>query len=125
MIESLGLLLLILGAIYAWQNALRAREHARAHCRDLCARAGVQLLDQTVALRRMRLERVPGHGLRLRRCYGFEFSTNGADRLRASLDLVGDELVAHDLPLADASAAHEPPRGGNVIELRPTTRTLH
>lgn len=124
MFEPMLLLLLILAGAYAWQNALRAREEARVRCRDLCARAGVQLLDQTVALRRVRFERVPGQGIQLRRCYGFDYSTNGVDRLHASLDLLAGELVAHDLPAVDTSSTQEPARSGNVIELRPT-RTLH
>src|SRR6478609_6740079 len=70
------LLLLILAGAYAWQNALRARERARELGSDLCMQANVQLLDQTVALQRMRLIRGP-RGLRLRRDYRFDFSIDG------------------------------------------------
>jgi hypothetical protein len=126
MIESLLPLLLILVAAYAWQNALRARERARGLASDLCTRVGVQLLDQTVSLRRLRLQRILGHGVRLRRCYGFEFSRDGIDRWRGSLDLLDDEVAAYDIPGVElepspASSA----RSGNVIELRPRERTLH
>lgn len=124
MIESLLPLLLILIALYVWHDVLRARELARVLALDLCARGGVQLLDQTVALRRLRLQRVPHRGVLVRRCYGFEFSTDGSDRRRGSLDLLDGEIVAWDLPplgTPDAEAA----RTGNVIELRPHERTLH
>ncbi|TLY52867.1 MAG: DUF3301 domain-containing protein, partial [Gammaproteobacteria bacterium] len=43
-------LLSLLATLYLWQNALRARDRARAIGHDLCARAGVQLLDQSVTL---------------------------------------------------------------------------
>jgi hypothetical protein len=67
MLESLLPLVLVLAAFWLWQNALRARERARELARGLCARAGVQLLDETVAVQRLRLRRVPGEGLRLER----------------------------------------------------------
>ena len=118
-------LILILLAIYIWQNALRARDRARVLSHNLCARVGVQLLDQTVALKRLRLQRIPGEGLRLRRCYGFDVSTDGQDRLRGSLDLLDGEMVAYDLPTPETPAVsvHQN-SANNVIELRPS-RTLH
>jgi len=103
MFEPMLLLLLLLAGAYAWQNALRARERARALCSDLCMQANVQLLDQTVALQRMRLIRGP-HGLRLRRDYRFDFSVDGRDRHRGSLSLVAGELQTHSLAIIDAQA---------------------
>jgi len=97
------LLLLILAGAYAWQNALRARERARELCSDLCMQANVQLLDQTVALQRMRLIRGP-RGLRLRRDYRFDFSIDGRDRHRGSLSLVAGELQTHSLAIIDVQA---------------------
>ena len=65
MYDTLLPLLIILAAFYLWHNALRAREQARSLAHALCARASLQLLDQTVALRRVSLRRIPGEGLRL------------------------------------------------------------
>jgi len=123
MVESLLPLILVLAALHAWQSALRTRERARDLGHALCARAGVQLLDQSVALRRLRLRRLPGHGWRVWRCYGFEISSDGSDRLRGSLDLVGGEMVAYDLPVAAAAAPARGEASGNVIELQPRPRT--
>jgi hypothetical protein len=111
MFEPMLLLLLILAGAYAWQNALRARERARALCFDLCTQANVQLLDQTVALQRMRLIKGP-HGLRMRRDYRFDFSVDGRDRHRGTLSLVAGELQTHSLPIIDAFANEAP---GNVV----------
>ncbi|HEX6834378.1 MAG TPA: DUF3301 domain-containing protein [Rudaea sp.] len=129
MVESMLPLILVLLGFYIWQNALRARELARALSHELCVRAGVQLLDQTVSLRRLRLQRIPGEGLRLRRCYVFEISTEGHDRRRGSLDLLDGEMVAYDLPVPTAVAAPggnsaDSAPASNVIELRPS-RTVH
>jgi uncharacterized protein DUF3301 len=122
MIQSLLPLIVVLAALYLWQGALRTRDRARSLGHALCAQAGVQLLDQTVALRRMRVRRYPGRGLHLWRCYGFDFSTDGTDRRRGSLDLVDGEIVAHDLGLGAPAGAI---RTGNVIELQPGSRTQH
>ena len=121
MYESLLPMVLVLAAFWLWQNALRARERARELARGLCARAGVQLLDETVAVQRLRLRRVPGEGLRLERRYGFEVSIDGADRRRGSLNLLDGDIVSWDLPTLDAAASAP---SGNVIELRPS-RTIN
>jgi len=125
MVQSLLPLIVVLAALYAWQSALRTRDRARSLGHALCAQAGVQLLDQTVALARLRLRRYPGRGLLLWRCYRFEFSTDGTDRRRGSLDLVDGDIVAHDLGLPPQPNAGAGGRTGNVIELRPGSRTIH
>ena len=101
-------LLLIAAAIWSWMDALRAREQAIVHGRELCREAGVQLLDQTVALKRLRLARRDGLPTFVRR-YGFEVSLNGSDRHRGHLDLSGHRLEAWSLPLGE-TAAVAPPR---------------
>jgi hypothetical protein len=121
--ETLLPLLLILAGFYLAAHSMRAREAARGLAHELCARHGLQLLDQTVALRRLRVRRVPGTGLRLLRCYRFDVSTDGHDRQHGSLDLIDGEIASYDLP-ASASDSAPARSSGNVIELRPT-RTVH
>ena len=91
--------LLVLLAIYLWQASLRAKEGARQFATSLCANAGVQLLDQTVALQRLRMRRGDDGRLHWLRRYRFELSTNGSDRHHGSLDVMQDRLVAHSLPV--------------------------
>lgn len=93
-------LLALGGVIWAWLDGLRARDQAIRHGHALCAEAGVQLLDQTVALRRIRLARRDGLPTFVRR-YGFEVSLNGSDRHRGHLDLSGYRLESWSLPLAE------------------------
>jgi len=120
MIESLLPLLLVLAGFQAWQNALRSRELARDLGRDLCAAARVQLLDQTVALQRLRLVRVPARGVQVRRDYRFDFSVDGSDRQRGTLSVLDGRLLSHNMALAVESAA---PLPSNVIMLpSPQTR---
>jgi len=124
MLEPFLFLLLVLSTLYIWNGALRARERAVALSRSLCTQANVQLLDQSVALKRFGLRRVPGSGLRVWRCYGFDVSTDGSDRARGSIDLFDDQIIAFDLPdIEGPSGRPAASRTGNVIELHPQRRT--
>lgn len=70
------LLIFALAGLYGWwRSAGEARERALVACRRLCDEAGVQLLDATVGLTRLRLRQGA-----LERCYRFEYSRQGNDR---------------------------------------------
>lgn len=97
-------LLAIATAVWVWLDGLRAREQAIRHGHALCHEAGVQLLDQTVALKRVRVAQRDGLPTFVRR-YGFEVSLNGSDRHRGHLDLSGHRLESWSLPLAENIAA--------------------
>ncbi|MGA8277146.1 MAG: DUF3301 domain-containing protein [Rhodanobacteraceae bacterium] len=110
-------LLLIAAAVCLWMAALRARELAVHFGHALCRRAGVQLLDQSVSLQRLRLRLVKGR-LHCCRRYGFELSVNGNDRHRGYLDLRGGHLETWSLPwLADDEP--EPPKLAELPSLAP------
>ncbi|MBO9663704.1 DUF3301 domain-containing protein [Dokdonella sp.] len=98
------LLLAVALAIWAWMDALRAREFAIRHGRELCREAGVQLLDQSVSLKRLRVARRDGLPSLIRR-YQFEVSLDGSDRHRGHLELNGHRLETWSLPLGETAAA--------------------
>lgn len=83
------LCLLLIG--WFWLDSLRAREIALGICKRACEGEGLQLLDQTVALRRMGLS-WRAEGVRLRRVYRFEFSEEGVGRRVGYLVLRGIQL---------------------------------
>jgi hypothetical protein len=101
--------------VWAWMDALNAREHAIRHGQALCREAGVQLLDQTVSLKRLRIGRRDGLPTLLRR-YAFEVSLDGSDRHRGHLDLGGHRLEAWSLPLADNAAKPARPSHLRLVE---------
>lgn len=108
----------VLALTWTWLDALRARERAIGHGHRLCKQAGVQLLDQTVSLMRLRLVRDSGLPALARR-YAFEVSLTGSDRHRGHLDLIGHRLSGWSMPLpADADAA--PPAAPSVSLRGPT-----
>lgn len=98
-----ALLFLIASGLVAtyWMSGMRAREVALRAARNACARENVQLLDETVALSRLRLAR-DGRGRACwRRRYDFEFSDDGGTRRHGEVELVGARPVALQLQLAD------------------------
>lgn len=132
MYDTLLPLILVLLAIYVWQVGLKSRERARQLGHELCARANVQLLDQTVSLQRIGVERGDDGRLHWRRRYRFEVSTDGVDRHLGTLDIMQDRLLGHGLPLFGAAqisaidADVEVPKNGasNVVAF-PARHTLH
>ncbi|MDE2307335.1 MAG: DUF3301 domain-containing protein [Xanthomonadaceae bacterium] len=100
------LLLLGLGAIVGlWLKLSVSRELAVKEARQQCLQHGLQLLDETVGLRGVRLRRVNGLR-RIERCYGFEVSIDGHDREAARLWMLGRSLSGLSLPTV-ASASRD------------------
>ncbi len=112
-IDSLLGLLVVLLTGWLWLNTLRARELALAQARRACEGAGVQLLDQAVALRGMGLVWT-AQGLRLRRRYGFEFSADGVERRAGQLILLGLRLESLWLQKAAADVERVPDQHGRT-----------
>jgi hypothetical protein len=90
--------LLALGAAaWFWFDTNRAREAGVQAAKSSCMREGVQLLDDTVAFRSLRLTRDDDGRVALKRVYDFEYSGSGHDRHRGSVMLIGCEVVMLDI----------------------------
>ena len=118
------LLLLLLGAIVVlWLKLTVARERAIGEARRQCQLHGLQLLDETVGLRGLRLRRVNGLR-RVERCYGFEVSIDGHDREPGRLWMIGAALSSLSLPTIEllpaggSADAVAPSASGKVVALR-------
>ena len=103
MTEHLLALLVVLGIGWLWLDGARAREMAVGLAQRACRERGVQMLDQTVALRRLGL-RWQASGLRLRRVYRFDYSEEGVGRRTGYLVLRGLELEEMSLGLPQVSS---------------------
>lgn len=87
------LLLGLLGAAgWYWYAGMQAREQAIAVGRRTCRDAGVQFLDDSVALSRTRLARNDSGQLQFRRDYRFEFSDTGNNRRPGIVRMLGDRI---------------------------------
>ncbi|MEJ1296345.1 MAG: DUF3301 domain-containing protein [Candidatus Sedimenticola sp. (ex Thyasira tokunagai)] len=114
--SSLSILLLFGAIIWFWLDSARAREIATAICTRSCEQQGLQLLDQTVTLRRLGL-RWPPQGVRIRRMFRFDYSEEGTSRLTGYIILIGVELedFSFDRPVTTQSKADD---GDKVVPLR-------
>ena len=102
MIELTTLALFVLAGWF-WLDSLRARDVALDGARRACEAEGVQLLDWTVAMKRIRLGRDEEGRRGFRRTYEFEFSDTGNNRIGGSITVIGRQLLALHLPVIATS----------------------
>ncbi len=83
-----------------WWQTLEAREAAEKLCKTACVKANVQLLDGTVSLKKLRLEKSTRGGRMLLRYFGFEFSVSSDDRREGVIAMHGgrQQYLVMDLP---------------------------
>ncbi|MBD8526159.1 DUF3301 domain-containing protein [Pseudomarimonas arenosa] len=91
-------LLLLAAAVFAWSAARDAAALAQHQARLLCREHGLQLLDQTVALRSIKLRRDDQGRLRWQRTYHYAYSSNGENRETGMIALLGDRVIWSSLP---------------------------
>lgn len=92
-LEFAALALFLFGG-WIWVDGMRAREVALEVGRRACESEGLQFLDWSVSMSKMRVARSADGRLRVRRVYDFEFSDNGNNRLHGSIVLLGTQLVS-------------------------------
>ncbi len=76
-------------AVLFWFSSMRARERAITISRLTCENYGAQLLDQTVSLKRIGVERNSQGRLQFKRLYSFEYSYDGEDRIAGQVTMHG------------------------------------
>ncbi len=106
--ELFGLVVLAGGA-WLWLDSLKARDIGIAAARTACLSEDLQLLDDTVAISRLRLARNDDGRLQLQRVYAFEYSDTGDNRRNGSVVMLGRRVVVLNVGL----------------RLLPSERTLH
>jgi len=74
-----------------WMTTMRSRDVARYVVREICQQHNLQLLDQTVALRKIRFGRRSNGNLNLRRQFRFDYSDNGFHRRDGMIWMLGDQ----------------------------------
>ena len=116
------LLLFAASAAWLWRGH-GIRERALLLVRRHCEKTDVLLLDDNVALRRLRLLRDAHGRQRLARVYDFEFTVTGEQRHAGSISMFGQhlghiELAAHPFSTPTAVAAEtDLPPAANVVQL--------
>lgn len=89
------LLLALLAALaWFWLDSMKARDLAVHSARETCEQQGMQLLDATVSLARLKLARSSRGHATLARTYRFEYSHDGATRQTGFVQLRGHRIEA-------------------------------
>ena len=93
---ELFLIILLFAAFAFWWDSRRTSEIALRQCAMLCERSSVQLLDSSVSMQRMWLQRTDSW-LQICRLYSFEFSGDGDSRRFGYVVLLGSRVVEHHM----------------------------
>lgn len=101
LVESVVILLLI-ALCWFWWDSLMAKEQAGKFALRACEGAKVQLLDQTVALKKIGMKRKPNGHIGLLRSYGFEFSSTGVERRKGLVVVLGRVQQYFSMDLAES-----------------------
>jgi hypothetical protein len=83
--------------VWFWFDSMRARERAVATGRRACEREGLQFLDETVHVVKLRPGRRADGQLQLRRVYRFEFSDTGENRRGGAIVMLGPVVESVEL----------------------------
>ena len=89
-------MLVVLGfclALLYWQAAARSKEMAVVAARRECGRFGVQFLDRTAGLIRLSMSRDQDDRWRMWREYRFEYATDGEQRFKGRLTILGPRVI--------------------------------
>ncbi|MEO9078453.1 MAG: DUF3301 domain-containing protein [Rhodanobacter sp.] len=113
-LSNLLLLVVLLALVGLWLKLSVARERAVQEARRQCVQHDLQLLDETVGLRGLRLRRVNGL-TRIEHCYGFDVSIDGHDRELGRLWMIGDALSSVSLPTVELLPPVAPTRSAGVV----------
>ena len=89
-----GGLLLLIGGVWYWFHAIRAKELARLAGRRRCNEVGVIFLDDTVMLTRLRLRRDAMGRVKIYREFQFEFASDGGIRYGGEITLLGERILS-------------------------------
>jgi len=99
-------ILIIAAAVWFWWTSAHSRETATALARRACTQCQVQLLDETVTLSKIRLQRNSKGAMQIARWYRFEFSTSGVNRRDGVVGILGKNLISMHLDIDQDEIEH-------------------
>jgi|LGVF01.2.fsa_nt_gb hypothetical protein len=87
------LIVVLLSVFLYWLDSIRAKEIATARSREACKKVLLEFLDETVAIKKVRLRRNSSGQLNFYREYQFEFTSTGEYRYKGVTKLLGKHLL--------------------------------
>lgn len=114
-ISTIFSLVIIVALVALWAHHANLSRHAIHIARQHLHNQGLQFLDQSAVLCRLRVLRDPRQGLCLQRTYRFEFSSQGDRRYTGWITLGGRRLTGIELqPFREVASAEPLPRDPTI-----------
>jgi hypothetical protein len=101
------LFLVLLALFLYWLDSIRAKELATEQARSVCKKVGVEFLDETVAIKKLRLRRNTSGHMVFYREYQFEFTSTGEYRYKGHVILLGKFLLTTGMEPYQVNATDE------------------
>lgn len=90
---SIIALLFLAGIIWFWLDSTKTKELASQAAAKACREMGVQFLDQTVSLEKLKRSRNQQGRFAFLRIYVFDFSIQGDQRFQGRAKMLGERLL--------------------------------
>ena len=90
-------ILFLAAIIWFWLDSMRTNEIARSIGRQVCKQSEVLFLDDSVVMQKIRLRRNANGQVTIYREYQFEFTSDGSQRYKGKIALLGKQLSAVEL----------------------------
>ena len=97
LVSDFILFIILVAAIFYWLDGIRAKEVATEKAAAACKKILLEFLDQTVAIKKVRLRRDTSGRLKFYREYQFEFSSTGEFRYKGTVQMLGHHMLAIDM----------------------------
>lgn len=101
------IIVLLISGIFYWLDSIRVKEVATAQAAKACKKVLLEFLDQTVAIKKVRLRRDAHGRLKFYREYQFEFSSTGEFRYKGVIKMLGHHLQAIDMEAYQFDVSNE------------------
>ena len=93
-LRSIALTALVILIVWYWVKGREIKDLALQATRKYCNELSLMLLDQTVALKRVRVVRDARGQLCIERCFHFDFTSSGDDRYQGKIVMHGQTVAS-------------------------------
>ncbi len=96
MLSDVIWLALLISAVGLWWQGQGVKNFALSKVKTYCDDHNIQLLDESLVIRKLWLGRSQKGALKIRRTYYFEFTSTGEYRYRGTATLLGYQVLSID-----------------------------
>ena len=93
MIDNGLTLILLFGLVWFWWDSRGVAERAITTARQNCEKIGLTFLNDTVAWKKIRLQRNKQGRMQIQRTYFFEFASDMAERYKGEVVMLGNTVM--------------------------------